>query len=384
MINIYAQEDLYYEPFTLPDPPEDLISPEVLPDKRVIFRLYAPNAISVTLNSDCFGRDIDTSPFGTSKGAVDLVKDSTGIWSYTTKYPVYPNCYSYDYLVDYLFNVADPANPDYAWDRGSHFSLFSVGGDEIADLFIPSDVPHGSIRVERYYSEGMQHERRMTVYLPPDYDSISHTYPVLYLLHGISGDEMAWLSLGRVAQICDNMIAQKIIEPMIVVMPNCNVKITSTEDGVTTMTENILNIPKQLGGDFERSFHELVEYIDSHYNISTMQSHRSIAGLSSGGHQASNIAINMPDYFGSVGLFSGTLWKKQVPIVSASAKSPHYYMYVGQNDWVSWSLSLKTAQRLEDKGYAVDVIETQGGHAWKWWRNYLIRYIINFNSVQKQ
>ena len=381
---LFAQDESYYEPFTLPQPPEGLISPEILPDNRVVFRLYAPDAISVSVNSDCFGRDIDTTPFGSSKGTVQLEKDSLGVWSYKTKYPVYPNCYTYDYLVDYIHNVIDPANPEDAWNQGSHFSVFAVGGDDIADLFIQSDVPHGEVQVERYFSDCMGHERRMAIYLPPNYDSVSHTYPVLYLLHGISGDEMAWLSLGRVAQICDNMIAKKIIEPMVVVMPNCNVMISNEEDGATTLTENILNIPKQLSGFLEECFYELTDYVDSHYSISPLQSDRSIAGLSSGGHQAANLAIIMPNYFGSIGLFSATLWKKNVPTVSATADSPYYYIYVGKNDWVSWSLSQKTTRRLEKRGYHVDVIETHGGHAWKWWRNYLIRYILNFDAHQKQ
>lgn len=371
---LYGQDETYIEPFTLPDPPQALVSPEVRTDGRVTFRLYAPKAMNVSVQSECLGVDVDTSPFGTSDGSMDMTKDSSGVWSFTTKYPVHPNCYTYNYLVDYVFNVIDPANPDDAWNQGSHFSIFAIGGDSVADLLTNNNVPHGKIERLNFYSKKLEHNRRVSVYLPPCYaDTIK--YPVLYLLHGISGDETAWLSLGRAAQVCDNLIAQSRIKPLIIVMPNCNAIINSPEDGVATMTDNIINIPKQLDGSFELSFLELIDIINDKYSISDNQSERAIVGISSGGYQAANIAKLIPEYFHCIGLFSPTLWKRQVPESYASADSYYYYIRMGINDWISWSLSHHFTERVEKNGYYVDLQETIGGHSWKWWRKYLIEFV---------
>ena len=372
---VYAQDEQYYDPFSLPEPPKGLISPEIHADRRVTFRLYAPDAVEVSLNSDCFGAETDTTPFGTSGGSVQMSKDSAGIWSYTTTYPVYPNFYTYDYLVDLVNNVTDPANPDDAWNQGSHFSVFAVGGDSIADLLVQQDVPHGRIERLEYYSEVYRANRRVAVYIPSDYDATAHNYPVMYLLHGISGDEMAWLSLGRTAQICDNFIARGEIDPMIVVMPNSNPIMSSDEDGVSTMTDNILGIPRLMKAEFEDSFEELIGLMHVKYRISSDKSKHIIAGISIGAHQAANIVKIIPDYFSCLGLFSPTLWKKQVPDFIADDDSFSYYIRMGRNDWVSWSLSLKFADRVCRKGYKVDIQETIGGHTWKWWRNYLIEFL---------
>ena len=373
-IGTFAQDETYFENWQLPEPPQTLISPEILPDNRVTFRLYAPDALAVSVSADCFGKDVDTSPFGTSKGEVSMTKDNSGVWSYTTKYPVYPNCYTYDYLVDFVHNVIDPANPNDAWNMGSQHSVFVVGSDSVVDLYLDSKNDKGVVEYFSYYSAGMQKTRRVAVYLPPHYDS-SRTYPVLYLLHGISGDERAWLSLGRTAQICDNMIAAKKIREMVVVMPNCNVNITDSTDGVATLTDNIMNIPKQLGGSFETNFYELIDLINSRYSISDKVSDHAIAGLSSGGFQAANIANVLPDYFYCIGLFSATLWKKQVPPVVADGAAQCYFIRMGRNDWVSWSLSMHFAERVIKKNYKVDIKETVGGHSWKWWRVYLVDFL---------
>ena len=157
-IFVFAQDDSYYESFFLPDPPQGMISPEVHTDNRVTFRLYAPNAFDVKLQAECLGSDEDTTPFGTSRGTVVMKKDSTGIWSFTTNYPIYPNCYTYNYLVNLVENVVDPLNPDDAWNQGSHFSVFAVGGDSIADLLTNNNVPHGKIEQLEYFEIDLHKE----------------------------------------------------------------------------------------------------------------------------------------------------------------------------------------------------------------------------------
>ncbi len=371
-----AQDSIYYESFALPKAPDDLISPEVLPDRRVIFRLYAPNAIDVNLISSCFGKEIDTSPFGTSEGMVKMQKDdSTGIWSFTTLYPVHPNTYIYYFVVDFINVVIDPQNPNDAWNTGSHYSVFTVGGNDYADLYLDNPaIAHGSTDTIIFYSKTFQSNRRFTVYLPPHYNK-NKEYPLLFLLHGISGDEYAWLSLGRVAQICDNMIADGTIEPMIIVMPNCNVVIKNENEEVSTLSSNILNIPKQLSGLFERSFPEIIAEVESRYNVAKEKRYHKIAGLSSGGFQSANIANVVQDYFSTIGLFSATVWKGQIPKLIAESDSQDYYISVGRNDPVSWSLSKHFAQRTQKKHYYITFREYVGGHSWKNWREYLVDFL---------
>ena len=113
----------------------------------------------------------------------------------------------------------DPSNVMMIRDVASVASVFIVPGDP-GDLYSVNDVPHGTVARRWYDSPTLKEQRRITVYTPPGYENSKQTYPVFYLLHGSGGDEEAWISLGRTAQIMDNLIAQGKAKPMIVVMPN--------------------------------------------------------------------------------------------------------------------------------------------------------------------
>ena len=81
------------------------------------------------------------------------------------------------------------------------------------------DIAHGTIDTIHYFSKTVGNQRRSLIYLPPGY-SKSKKYPVLYLLHGIGGDEKEWLNNGSPQVILDNLYSKNKIEPMIVVIPN--------------------------------------------------------------------------------------------------------------------------------------------------------------------
>ena len=117
----------------------------------------------------------------------------------------------------------DPANVYVNRDVASLTSIFIVSetkGDR-GDLYRVNEVPHGDVSKVWYDSPTLKTHRRMTVYTPAGYDK-GKDYPVLYLLHGAGGDEEAWTTLGRTAQIMDNLIAMGKAKPMVVVMPNGN------------------------------------------------------------------------------------------------------------------------------------------------------------------
>src|SRR5690606_28610459 len=118
--------------------------------------------------------------------------------------------------------VNDPLNVYIVRDVANTFNYFLTKGAQ-ADFYQIQDVPHGTVAKRWYDSPTLGMTRRMTVYTPAGYEQSEKALPVLYLLHGMGGDEEAWATLGRATQILDNMIAQGKVKPMIVVMPNGHV-----------------------------------------------------------------------------------------------------------------------------------------------------------------
>src|SRR5579863_2999093 len=193
-----------------PAPAPRLDSPEVSADHHVTFRIRAPKASEVTFNGDWIGATNMT-----------MTKDDAGIWSITVG-PLDPQLYGYWFAVDGVRTI-DPSNIESERD-GDHFiSLVMISGPADA-MWNFQDVPHGTVEQVWYPSPTLHlDQRRMYVYLPPDYKSNTNKkYPVLYLLHGGGGDEEQWVSMGRANIILDNLIAAGKAVPMIVVIPNGN------------------------------------------------------------------------------------------------------------------------------------------------------------------
>lgn len=168
--------------------PSQLVSPEVHPDRSVTFRYYAPHAREVLLALPKMKR---------------AMKDSLGVWSVTLP-PLSPDLYTYTFEVDGV-RTFDPANVYVERDVTSLINEFIVPGDR-ADFYTVKDVLHGSLHSVWYPSAFNGSERRMTVYTPAGYEKGARHYPVLYLLHGMGGDETSWVTLGRAVQILDNLI----------------------------------------------------------------------------------------------------------------------------------------------------------------------------------
>ena len=144
------------------------------------------------------------------------------------------------------------------------------------------------------------------VYLPPDYDP-SKKYNVLYLMHGIGGNEREWGMTGltsTVKALMDNLIHYGDIEPFIVVAPNGR----SYKDYANTSGDSTSFY--YFGAELRN---DLMPYIESHYSVYTAadgesaRDHRAMAGLSMGSFQTSITTLSNPDLFGYAGLFSGFL-----------------------------------------------------------------------------
>src|SRR5207245_4209243 len=129
-----------------------------------------------------------------------------------------PQLWGYWYLVDGV-KALDPGNAETQRDGARYDNLLMISGPE-SEWWDFKDVPHGTVQAVWYPSPTLKlASRRMMVYTPPGYETSSQKYPVLYLLHGGGGDEDAWLTMGRVNIIFDNLFAAGKAQPMIVVMP---------------------------------------------------------------------------------------------------------------------------------------------------------------------
>ena len=160
-------------------------------------------------------------------------------------------------------------------------------------------IPHGKIDTVTYMSKTVGTNRRAILYTPPGY-SKSKKYPVLYLLHGIGGDEKEWLKGGQPQVILDNLYAEKKIEPMIVVMPNGRA-MKDDRVGKNMMAPDRV----QAFATFEKDLlNDLIPFIEKKYPAIKDREHRAIAGLSMGGGQSLNFGLGNLDLFAWVGGFS--------------------------------------------------------------------------------
>jgi hypothetical protein len=201
-----------------------VISPEILPDNRVTFRLAAPDAQKVELRANF--------PSGYEPSVLPMAKGADGVWSITVG-PLKPEFRFYNFWVDGA-PVVDPRNPHTRRDGVQVASTLIIQGGPEGDLAAVKEVPHGTIHIAWYNSPTLKMDRRLYVYTPPGYEAGATRYPVLYLLHGAGGDEDAWNDNGRASQILDNLIAAGRAKPMIVVMPNGNATQRASQDYVTT------------------------------------------------------------------------------------------------------------------------------------------------------
>nr|WP_288825476.1 sialate O-acetylesterase [uncultured Clostridium sp.] len=162
---------------------------------------------------------------------------------------------------------------------------------------VKNNIPHGQVSYITYQSTATNSQRRARIYLPPGY-STNNKYSVMYLLHGIGGNEDEWYNSGAPNVILDNLIAAGKIQPFILVLPNGNATGTGVRDGWENFTKDLIN--------------SLVPYIESHYSVYTDAQHRAIAGLSQGGAQSLNIGLPNVDKFPYIGGFSSSPITKQV------------------------------------------------------------------------
>ncbi len=363
-------------------------SPVINEDGTVTFRYFAPKAVKLTVSGDFLPTQKIQTPFGEfdGPGVAELKEGEKGVWEYTTDFKVAPEMYGYTFNVDGL-NLIDNNNIWVNRDIASMTSTFIVPGGR-ADLYTIQDVPHGTVSKVWYDSPTAGFDRRMSVYTPAGYNPCGKTrYPVLYVLHGIGGDENAWLELGRASQILDNLIAQGKAKPMIVVFTNGNISQEAAPgENSTGYTRPTTQLPKTMDGTFEASFPEIVKFVDANYRTIAKKQGRAICGLSMGGFHTLYISLNYPDMFNYSGMFSaaiGVSEQQMTPLYdNFDAKLATYFSKKPALLWIGcgntdflYKANIDFMAKMKEAGYPFEYMETEGGHIWRNWRIYLSEFV---------
>jgi enterochelin esterase family protein len=272
--------------------------PRIDANGRVQFRVNAPDAHQV---------QVLVGGGGGQTAKMDMVKQADGVWTLTTP-PIVPGFHYYHFFIDGV-RVNDP---------GSH-TFFGEGGDMSgidvpepgADFYLVRDVPHGQVRECWYHSSVTGTWRRAFVYTPPDYDAHPKArYPVLYLQHGAGEDETGWSKQGHANFILDNLIAAGKAKPMIIVMAYGYAQAAGVPapdlSKLPAGTPGALQVMQLLTAAFEDDLIKaLIPCIDGTFRTLPDRDHRAMAGLSMGGGQTFQIALNHLDRFSYIGGFSG-------------------------------------------------------------------------------
>ena len=382
-----------------PRPPA-VVSPDVLADGRVTFRIHAPNASNVFLNAGDLPPVTFTPPGAApvpqtpgSPGATVFTKGENGVWEFTTASPVPPGAFRYVIMVDGV-RTLDPVNTKTSESNTAMWSQFFVPGIDLEEV---KDVPHGAIAEVFYASSILQTTRRMHVYTPPGYESGGGKYPVFYLLHGAGDTDDAWTSVGRAGFILDNLIAAKQAVPMIVVMPAGHqpampgAGVGAAQAGGSPVAPPAIN-------RFTLEFvNDVMPYVERHYRTLTDRPNRAIAGLSMGGSQTLDIAFRHLAKFAYIGVYSSgaTLGGGRGAAAGAAAAPPPpdwetvhaadldnaalkkgttlLWLATGVDDRLIAN-TRATAEILKKHGFEPELLETPGAHTWLVWRDYLRRF----------
>lgn len=275
---------LHYDPLlpekrVLPDGTEEALDTGVsyLPNGDVRFSVYAPGAGSVKASSKHF--------------ELELQKGDNGVFVGTLPFdPANIGPHSLDFIVDGAV-LLSPYAP-ISWHRNRPVNYMDIPDPETPYIYL-RDVPHGAVTRQIYPSKAMGRYERCLVYTPAGYMNGTQSYPVLYLQHGMTENEVTWEYNGRVSTILDNMIADGECPPFIVVMNNGMIRYNSGARFDTAFADNLLG--------------DCMPFIEKTYRVKTGKENTAIAGLSMGSMQASIIGLSHPELFSWVGVFSGFL-----------------------------------------------------------------------------
>ena len=241
-------------------------------------------------------------------------------------------------------------------------------------------------------SEILDMERNYAIYLPPDYETSSRSYPVLYLLHGLGDNQTGWIQFGEVKKIADNAIINGDATPMIIVMPDAN-----------TGEIGYFNIPSKDWMYEDFFFNELMPHVESKYRIKSEKRFRAISGLSMGGGGTLTYALHRSDLFSAAAPLSSatgstdveeslirarrygfeftrdemqSLLKANHPlelikdIPLSKLNSVRWYIDCGDDDYLFEDNSLLHIE-FKKRGINHEYRVRDGAHTWTYWRESL-------------
>lgn len=233
---------------------------------------------------------------------------------------------------------------------------------------LQTHIPHGKIDTITYPSHTVGVNRKALIYTPPNY-STKNKYPVLYLLHGIGGDEKEWVANGKPQVILDNLYAQGKLAPMIVVLPNGRAMKDDRASGNIMAPDKVAAF-----ANFERDLlDDLIPYIEKEFPVYADRAHRAIAGLSMGGGQSLNFGLGNLDTFAWIGGFSSAPNTKKpeelLPDPSAAKeKLQLLWISCGDSDGLL-SFSQRTHDYLAKNNVPHIFYIEPGVHDFKVWKN---------------
>lgn len=327
--------------------------PQILPDNRVIFKVKAPEAQKVQID---LGKKYD------------MVKDTSGFWNVTTD-SISRGFHYYSLLIDGV-TVADPASETfYGMSRmASGIEIpYKEGG-----FYALKDVPHGDIRIKKYFSKVTNSWREVYIYAPTGYDKSTEKYPVLYLLHGGGEDQRGWATQGKTDLILDNLIAENKAKPMIIVMVDGNFY---GGGGVAGFGIQQLN-------QFENELkNAVIPFVEANYRVITDAKNRALAGLSMGGLQTLHTGVRNSDLFNYLGVFSSGWWANNTKLSDPqyefmktnkdkiNANIKEFWISQGGKEDIAHANCQIMMQKMDEMGIKYHYSEYAGGHTWPVWRH---------------
>jgi len=340
-----------------------VISPEVTADRSITFRLYAPNAKSVTLNGDFFREGI-TGP--------SLTKADSGVWSITMP-PQPPGIQGYFFRVDGV-RMPDPSNLLISSSTEFLKSYVEVPGDG-PQFWALRDVPHGELH-EVWYKNPSLGQRRVYVYTPPGYDAAAaKTYPAIYLLHSTTDNETFWPRVGRANFILDNLIAEGKAKPMLLVMPFGHTSVPrGPEEGAGgTDLYDVAVIGKDI-------VENIIPIMEKEFHAGNAAKDRAIFGFAMGGYQSVTIGMNYAGTFGYVTGASSN-FRPTMDLVTnfkalnanlevAKRDIKYIAMMAGTGESGSFLQSTRVIAYFKSLGLQDEWMTPEGQHTWLSWRGY--------------
>jgi len=330
--------------------------PQILSDQRVVFSVYAPEAAKVQVD---LGKKYE------------LKKEDSGNWTTTTD-ALGEGFHYYSLIIDGVA-VADPSSKTF-YGMGRMASGLEIPSDGGA-YYALKEVPHGDVRIKKYFSKVTGSWRQLYVYTPPGYDTlVREKYPVLYLLHGGGENETGWTNQGKGDLILDNLIAAEKARPMIVVMPDANVGGPAfAEAGLQTFESELKEV--------------IIPLVEKNYRTKNNAAGRALAGLSMGGMHTLYTGLKNTEMFAYLGVFSSgwvvprqnTIAEQQYAFIKSNKNKintnlKQLWIAMGGKADIAYQNCQLMLEKFKDLNVNFAYEEYPGGHTWPVWRNNLYKF----------